>query len=128
MVINLVLALLVGFFVTLSHQTGFTSPNYVVSYGPGQYQSNVLWHVGEKKDIVYDIRDVSGLDTYTIALWQQSKAGGGATLGPVVKSKPTPTSHSLRILGPAEDIPLRRQDRHRRRPELFHLDRRSVRL
>lgn len=87
MLIIFALTLLLGFFVTLSHQSGFTSPNYVVSYGPGQYQSNVLWYVGETKDVVYDISDVDGFDTYTIALWQQSMAGGGATVGPVVNSK-----------------------------------------
>lgn len=81
------LTLLLSLFVALSHQSGFTSPNYVVAYGPGQYQSNVLWYVGQTKDVIYDISDVDGFDTYTIALWQQSMAGGGATLGPVVNSQ-----------------------------------------
>ncbi|KAI3394659.1 hypothetical protein diail_2469 [Diaporthe ilicicola] len=81
------LSIVFGLWVTLSHQSGFTSPNYVVSYGSGQYESNALWYVGQTKEVVYDISDIDGLNTYTVALWQQSVAGGGATLGPVVNSE-----------------------------------------
>ncbi|KAG8164281.1 hypothetical protein KVR01_006199 [Diaporthe batatas] len=90
--------LLMGFYAALTHQSGFSSPNYVVSYGPGQYQSNVLWYVGETKEVVYDISDVvDGLETYTIALWQQSMAGGGANLGPVVNSEPSWSSWAVNL-------------------------------
>lgn len=87
MLVTPILFLILGFCINLSQQSGFTSPNYVVKYGTGQYESNVLWYVGETRDVVYDISDVAGLDTYTVALWQQSILGGGAILGPVVNSK-----------------------------------------
>lgn len=97
MLTTAILSLIFGFCVTLSHQSGFTSPNYVVKYGTGQYESNVLWYVGEMKDVVYDISDIAGLETYTVALWQQSIAGGGAILGPVVNSRPMPSTFLGRL-------------------------------
>lgn len=80
--------------IALSQQSGFTSPNYVPSYGPGQYQSNTVWYVGETKEDVYVIIDVDGLDNYTVALWQQNLAGG-ATLGPVVNGEWIPGWNGL---------------------------------
>lgn len=71
----------------LSRQSGFNSPNFVEPYGPGAYENVDVWYVGQTKEVAYDITDVSGLDKYTIALWQQALGGGGATLGPVVDSE-----------------------------------------
>ncbi|KAG6354674.1 hypothetical protein INS49_004692 [Diaporthe citri] len=87
-------SLIFGLCITLSHQSGFSSPDYVVKYATGQYESNVLWYVGETRDVVYDISDLDGFDTYTVALWQQSVTGGGAVLGPVANSMALPDDQS----------------------------------
>lgn len=73
-------------FAAVTHQ-GFSSPSYVVSYGPGGFESNVVWYVGQSNEIAYDISGIDGLEGYTIALWQQSMAGASASQGPVVYSK-----------------------------------------
>lgn len=70
-----------------TQQSGFTSPNFVTPYGSGSFENVVVWYVGQVKEVIYDITDVTGLDNYTIALWQQNQNGGAATLGPVVNSK-----------------------------------------
>lgn len=70
----------------LSHQSGFSSPDFVTPYGSGAYENTVVWYVGQTKTVTYDISG-TGLEDYTIALWQQSVGGGGATQGPVVYSK-----------------------------------------
>lgn len=74
----------------VTHQAGFSSPDYVAAYGYGSFESNVVWYVGQTREVVYDISDIDGLENYTIALWQQSIIGGGATLGPVVNSTTLP--------------------------------------
>lgn len=71
----------------LSRQSGFSSPDFVEPYGSGAYENVDVWYVGQTKEVAYDITDVSGLDKYTIALWQQALSGGAATLGPVVDSE-----------------------------------------
>ncbi|ROV87585.1 hypothetical protein VMCG_10614 [Cytospora schulzeri] len=76
--------------ICVAHQSGFTSPNYIAAYGYGDFESNVVWYVGQNREVVYDISDIDGLENYTIALWQQSIIGGGATLGPVVNSTTLP--------------------------------------
>lgn len=68
-------------------QSGFSSPDFVTPYGSGAFQNVVVWYVGQSKEVAYSIADLSGLDNYTIALWQQATDGGAATLGPVVNSK-----------------------------------------
>lgn len=78
----LTVLLLVG----LSRQSGFSSPNFVTPYGSGAYENTIVWYVGQTETVTYDISD-TGLEDYTIALWQQSVGGGGATQGPVVYSQ-----------------------------------------
>lgn len=70
----------------LSQQSGFSSPDFVTPYGSGAYENVIVWYVGQTKKVTYDISG-TGLEDYTIALWQQSVSGGGASLGPVVNSK-----------------------------------------
>ena len=81
------LFLILTFWATITHQSGFSNPNYVVAYGTGKYESNTVWYVGQTKEVVYDISDMDGVENYTIALWQQAITENGATLGPVVNSK-----------------------------------------
>lgn len=84
---TVLLFLALSLWVRVAHQSGFTSPDYMAAYGHGAFQSNVVWHIGQDREVVYDISDIDGMDNYTVALWQQSIIGGGATLGPVVNSK-----------------------------------------
>lgn len=71
----------------VTHQASFSSPNYMAAYGPGAYESNVVWYVGKTKEVVYDISDMNGLSNYTIALWQQSLYEQSANLGSAIESK-----------------------------------------
>lgn len=48
--------------------------------GPGPTQ---IWRLGE----VHKIRYRTNLQAYTIAIWQQSLAGGSANLGPIIFRK-----------------------------------------
>lgn len=73
-------------FSAASLETGFSSPNFVTPYGSGAYENVVVWYVGQTKEATYDISG-TGLENYTVALWQQDIAGGGATAGPVVNSR-----------------------------------------
>lgn len=41
------------------------------------------WRVGEVQNITFD----TIFESYNIALWQQNRGGGGATLGPVLFRK-----------------------------------------
>ncbi|KAJ4386329.1 hypothetical protein N0V93_009223 [Gnomoniopsis smithogilvyi] len=75
--------------VDISQESGFSNPDFVTPYGPGTYENVVVWYIGQTKTIKYDISG-TGLEDYTIALWQQSVDGGGATLGPVVNSVALP--------------------------------------
>lgn len=84
--------LLTFFFLTsalwpaVTHQRGFTSPHYVVSYGSGGFESNMVWYVGQTNEVVYNISDVDVVN-YTIALWQQSIDQKSAHKGPAIESK-----------------------------------------
>lgn len=80
------LLLVATLFSTASLETGFSSPNFVTPYGSGAYENVVVWYVGQTKEVAYDISG-TGLQDYTVALWQQDVAGGGATAGPVVNSR-----------------------------------------
>lgn len=71
----------------VTRQAGFSSPYYVTAYGHGGFMSNVVWYVGDTKEVVYNISGVDGLSNYTIALWQQSLHGASAMKGPVIESK-----------------------------------------
>lgn len=82
------LLLILSFGAVVSRQSGFSSPNFVQPYGSGAFENVVVWYVGQTKQVIYDVTDVSGLDEYTVALWQQDTgAGGSATLGPVINSE-----------------------------------------
>lgn len=84
---SLVVLLVLTLGAAVSYQSGFSSPNFVQAYGSGTFENVVIWYVGQVKEVIYDITDVSGLGDYTVALWQQDISGGSATLGPVVNSE-----------------------------------------
>lgn len=83
---SLVVLLVLALGAAVSRQSGFSGPNFVQPYGSGAFKNVVGWYVGQTKEVIYDITDVSGLDEYTVALWQQDISGGSATLGPVVNN------------------------------------------
>lgn len=56
----------------------FNPPNTDAS-DPG-YENDPVWKIGETKTIQF----TTTYSNYTIALWQQTLAGGSATLGPII--------------------------------------------
>lgn len=86
MFLSLVYYLTLLLLVRDSQQSAFSSPAYVTAYGPGQYQSNDVYYLGQTKDIVYNVAGM-GLEDYTVALWQQALGRASALEGPVVNSR-----------------------------------------
>ncbi|KAF3771412.1 hypothetical protein M406DRAFT_67716 [Cryphonectria parasitica EP155] len=63
----------------------FSSPSYVTPYGSGRYENVEVWYVGQTKNVAYDLTG-TGLEDYTVALWQLHTSGQGASEGPVVNN------------------------------------------
>lgn len=79
--------LVLALWAALSRQAAFSNPNYVQPYGSGRYENVDVWYVGQSQEVTYDITDISGLNEYTIALWQQDLSRSSANIGPVVNSE-----------------------------------------
>lgn len=75
-----------------SARAGFLSPSFTVAYGPGRFQSNQVYTVGEMQEIRFDVSDFSEYENYSLQIWQQAVHVGDANDGPILSS----TSASLR--------------------------------
>lgn len=68
--------LILSLWAAASQQSGFSNPEYVAADGSGTFDDVQVWYVGQNKEIVCDISG-TGLENYTVALWQQKTSGGG---------------------------------------------------